>query len=100
MIDYNKQALKFLYRVMQGKTNDIKIITTKRTIKNKDRECDDITEQFEAQSIEIKPELTTRMKAAEILLKYNIEIEKQYTDNNAKGNGIMILPAADIQQNQ
>lgn len=88
------EALAFLRDVMLGNIKETKVTWIKSVKKCKDGNEDQSTESYKLKTAEVAPELETRMKAAERILKYT---SAQDGSSEAEGEtGVLIL--ADIKE--
>ena len=85
----SNEALAFLRDVMLGNIKETKVTWIKSVKKCKDGNEDQSTESYKLKSAEVAPELETRMKAAERILKYTTA---QDGSSEAEGEtGVIIL---------
>ena len=90
----SNEALAFLRDVMLGNIKETKVAWIKSVKKCKDGNEDQSTESYKLKTAEVAPELETRMKAAERILKYT---SAQDGSSEAAGEtGVLIL--ADIKE--
>lgn len=90
----SNEALAFLRDVMLGNIKETKVTWIKSVKKCKDGNEDQSTESYKLKSAEVAPELETRMKAAERILKFTTA---QDGSSEAEGEtGVLIL--ADIKE--